>query len=54
METDEDERALGTYMDAIDLAESMDRDSVRHLAREQFATARIADQVIAALMKSLA
>ena len=38
VETDEDERALGTYMDAIDLAESMDRDSVRHLAREQFAT----------------
>ena len=51
VETDEDERA-GTYMDAIDLAESMDRDSVRHLAREQFATARIADQVIAALMRA--
>jgi hypothetical protein len=50
-ETDDDERALGTYMDAIDLAQSMDRDSAGHLAREQFATARIAGQVIAALMR---
>ena len=39
VETDDDERALGTYVDAIDLAESMDRDSVRHRASEQFATA---------------
>ena len=37
-------------MDAIDLAQSMDRDSARHHAREQFATTRIADHVIAALV----
>jgi hypothetical protein len=49
VETDDDELALAVYMDAIDLAQSMDRKSVRRRAGEQFATARIAVQVIAAL-----
>jgi hypothetical protein len=49
VETDEDERALAVYMDAIALAQSMDRESVRLRASGQFATACIADQVIATL-----
>jgi len=48
LETDDDERALAVYMDAIDIAQSMDREAVRRRAGGQFATACIAVQVIAA------
>ncbi|MHB9067179.1 MAG: winged helix-turn-helix domain-containing protein, partial [Pirellulaceae bacterium] len=50
VETDEDERALAVYMEAVDVAKSMDHESVRQRAGEQFATPRIADHVIAALV----
>jgi hypothetical protein len=48
VETIEDERALAVYVEAVDVAQSMDRESLWQRAGEQFATARIAVQVIAA------
>jgi hypothetical protein len=48
VETDEDERALGGYLGAVEQAQSMDRQAVRNIAAAQFHNERIIDQVIAA------
>ena len=49
METDEDERALEVFMEAIEEAQGMDRHSVRDQAAEQFDNDRIVDDVITPL-----
>ena len=49
VETDDDERALGVFLDAIEQAQAMDRQSVRDRAAEQFDTERIVDSVITAV-----
>ena len=49
VETDEDERALADYLDAVEQAQAMDRESVRQLSAEQFDTERIIEIVIAVL-----
>jgi len=45
-ESDADVRALAVFMDAIEQAQSMDRQSVRDRTTEQFDTERIIDDVI--------
>jgi hypothetical protein len=49
VESEEDERALGVFLDAIEQAQAMDRADVRRQAAEDFDTERIADQVVGAL-----
>ena len=49
VETDADERALAGYLEAVEQAQAMDRESVRHLSAEQFDTGSTADQVITTL-----
>ena len=49
VETDEDERALAGYLEAIEQAQAMDRESVRQLSAEQFDTGSTVDQVITTL-----
>jgi hypothetical protein len=49
VETDEDERALAVFMEAIERAQAMDRSDVRRRAVGDFETAYIANQVIGAL-----
>ncbi len=49
VETDDDVRALAVFMEAIEQAQSMDRQTVRDRAAEQFDTDRIIDDVITAL-----
>ena len=49
VETDEDERALAGYLEAIEQAQAMDREAVRQLSAEQFDSRRIVEQVIATL-----
>ncbi len=51
VETDEDERALAGYMEAVHQVQAIDRADVRRRAAEEFDTDRIADQVIAALAR---
>jgi hypothetical protein len=54
VETDEDERALVAYVEAIEQAQAMDRQAVRHIAASQFHDECIVDQVTVALVKPLA
>ncbi len=49
VETDRDERALAGYLEAVEQAQAMDRESVRQLSAEQFDSRSIVDQVIATL-----
>ena len=49
VETEEDERALAGYLEAIEQAQSMDREAVRQLSAEQFDTRSTVDQVITTL-----
>ena len=49
VETDDDERALGGYLEALEQAQAMDRESVRQFSGEQFDTGRTVDQVVATL-----
>ena len=49
VETDEDEWALTGYLEAVEQAQAMDRESVRRLSAEQFDTERIIETVIAVL-----
>ena len=48
-ETDEDERMLAVFMEAIEQAQAMSRESVRQQAAEEFDSGRIVDNVIATL-----
>lgn len=52
VETDEDNRALASFMEAIGWAQAMDRTDVRCRAAEDFDTRRIADRVLYALADS--
>ncbi len=45
----EDEQALAVYLDAIGMAQAMDRAQVRRRAAEEVDAERVADQVIGAL-----
>lgn len=49
VESDHDVRALAVYLEAIEQAQAMDRESVRRYATVLFATEHIADQVTTAL-----
>ena len=49
MKTDEDERALQTFLGAIEQAQAMDRHSVRDRATELFDTERIMADVVTPL-----
>ena len=49
VETDEDERALARYLEAIKQAQSIRRESVHEFSAEQFDSRRIVDQVVATL-----
>jgi hypothetical protein len=48
-ESDDDERMLAVFMEAIEQAHSLDRHSVRDRAAEEFDSDRIVDSVITAL-----
>ena len=52
-ETDDDERALAVFMEAIEEDQALDRHSVRDLAAREFDTERIVDRVVQALAASL-
>jgi hypothetical protein len=43
VETDEDERAMAVYLEAVEQVQAVDRESVRHRTSEEFATASIAE-----------
>ena len=49
METDGDEQALAVFMEAIEQAQAMDRESVRNVAATEFDTERIVDTIVEAL-----
>ena len=49
MQTDEDERVLAAYLEALEQAQAMDRTGVQRRVAEEFDTERIADRVIATL-----
>jgi len=49
VETDEDERAVVAYVEAIEQAQAMDRQAVRHIAASQFSGGSIVHQVIEGL-----
>jgi glycosyltransferase involved in cell wall biosynthesis len=49
VETDDDERALGVFLDAIEQAQAMGRVDVRRRAAEEFESKRIAERVVRAL-----
>ena len=49
VETDDDERALAGYLEAVEQAQAMCRESVRQLSAEQFDTGSIVNQVVKTL-----
>ncbi len=49
VETEDEERALGVYLEAIEQAQVMDRELIRQLTAEQFDSGSIVDQVITTL-----
>jgi hypothetical protein len=51
-ESDDDVRALAVFLNAIEQAQSIERDSVRERAAEQFDTDRIVDSIITAVNKA--
>lgn len=53
MGTEEDELALGVFLDAIERAQAKDRQAVRNIAAAQFHGECIIDQVMAALVEPL-
>ena len=46
---EDDERALVSFLTALEHAQAMDRQAVRSVAAEQFVTERIVDTILAAL-----
>ena len=52
METEEDERALGAYLEAIEQAQTMVRECVQRRAAQECDTQQITDHVLAALTDS--
>jgi hypothetical protein len=52
-ESEEDQRALAVYLDAIHQAQAMDRSGVRERAARQFDTDRIVDSMIEALVAAM-
>ena len=53
-ESDDDVRALAVFMEAIEQAQAMDRQSVRDRAAWQFDTDRMMDSIITAVNKETA
>ena len=49
VETDEDERVLAAYLEAIEQAQAMNRESVRQQTAEEFDSGRIVNNIIATL-----
>ena len=49
VETDEDEQSLAVYLEAVEQAQAMHRESVRHLSAEQFDAGNTVDHVITTL-----
>ena len=52
-ESDDDERALAAFMEAIEQAQALDRHSVRDRAAEEFDTDRIVNSLVESLGASL-